>query len=227
MAKSREWGIRCFHESKLYPYNGFITLTYSDDNLPDEGKLVKEDLQKFIRGMRNIAGNKIRYFACGEYGELTRRPHYHLISFGNDWRGGEIETSDTEYHSPLLAEIWPHGRHSVGNLDAAGCFYVAGYEQKKIGDKDTFTLMSRNIGKEFVLQNREQLARLGKVVVINREWPIPKAYFKWLGSELDHVKDQHRDFAKQKDYFESDSKRRSLSSQIKSEKLRKLKQGKI
>jgi hypothetical protein len=28
---------------------------------------------------------KVRFFHCGEYGDLTRRPHYHALIFGYDF----------------------------------------------------------------------------------------------------------------------------------------------
>ena len=33
LERSRQWALRCFHESKLYEDNCFVTLTFSDENL--------------------------------------------------------------------------------------------------------------------------------------------------------------------------------------------------
>lgn len=77
----------------------FITLTYNDDNCPtyistDTGLvsnvLDKSDLRNFIKRLRrNLqlfygkeACKGIKYFAIGEYGSNTYRPHYHLLIFG-------------------------------------------------------------------------------------------------------------------------------------------------
>ena len=76
--RAREWAIRCYHESKCHVFNSFITLTYSDEKLPPRSELVKSDLQKFFKRLRD-KGYVFRYFACGEYGPLHGRPHYHLL----------------------------------------------------------------------------------------------------------------------------------------------------
>lgn len=86
--KSLEFVSRCQMESQLYdtlPW--FVTLTYSPKHLPEYGSLVKSDLQKFLKRFRiNLSRSgysfRFRYFACGEYGSTTERPHYHLILFG-------------------------------------------------------------------------------------------------------------------------------------------------
>lgn len=85
IARSREWAVRCLNESLYWAHSSFVTLTYNDDNLPDNGSLCKDDLQKFVKRLRKSLssdGRKIKYFASGEYGEKTHRPHYHLIVFG-------------------------------------------------------------------------------------------------------------------------------------------------
>ena len=76
--------------------------------------------------------------------------------------------------------------------------YVAGYTAKKIDDKDTFSIMSRQppIGWRWAYNNQEQLRRLGHVTVEGRKLPIPKVYFEWGNStkhrpgevEIDDVK---------------------------------------
>lgn len=157
-SRARAWAARCVLEAAEYGANCFITLTYNDQCLP-KGGLCKSDLQKFIRKLRDVTGRKIRYFACGEYGEHTYRPHYHLIVF--NWfpedakflkpsnYGGYLWTSET------LMKIWPFGISSVGEVTYASCGYVARYCQKKLAkEKDTkeFSLMSRRpgIGEAFI-----------------------------------------------------------------------------
>lgn len=54
-----------------------MTLTYDDDNCPLS--LDKTALQKFWKRFRKLVDVPIRYFACGEYGSLNWRPHYHAL----------------------------------------------------------------------------------------------------------------------------------------------------
>ena len=102
--KAQEWGIRCYHESLQHKRNAFLTLTYDDNNCPPE--LVKSDLSIFIRELRReLYPDKIRYFGCGEYGEETHRPHYHLLVFGADFLGGATKIQDKSYYNPFLHKI--------------------------------------------------------------------------------------------------------------------------
>ena len=80
---SRQWALRNMHEASLTPNNNsFITLTYNEKNLPQNNSLDKKAFPKFIRSLRQKnKGTKIRYYACGEYGDNFGRPHYHAILF--------------------------------------------------------------------------------------------------------------------------------------------------
>lgn len=79
----------------------FVTLTYSDKNLPvipkelfkeeEEYRRIpcfsKNDVRNWIDSIRQyckyhykfVKGNNIRYFVASEYGSNTHRPHYHAI----------------------------------------------------------------------------------------------------------------------------------------------------
>ena len=86
LARSADAMVRCIHESKMWPVNTFVTLTYSEEFLPEDNGLCFRDLQLFWKRLRRYYdGRKIRYFACGEYGTLGHRPHYHAIIFNCDF----------------------------------------------------------------------------------------------------------------------------------------------
>lgn len=83
IAHSREWATRIIHEASMYDDTGFVTLTYDDEHLPEDGGLRKKDFQDFLKLLRYHLGDvKIKYYMCGEYGEKNHRPHYHAIMFG-------------------------------------------------------------------------------------------------------------------------------------------------
>lgn len=177
-AARQDWAIRMHHESESYDRNSFLTLTY--ENSPE--KLQKPDLQKFIKKLRKHSNRQLRYFACGEYGEETNRPHYHLVLFNEDFRGGYTYNIDDElYGNSALNRIWGHGTITIGSFTMASACYVAGYVNKKLGDTDTFSIMSKRppIGYDYAVQNQDQLARLEKVIIEGRELPIPKVYLEW------------------------------------------------
>ena len=83
---SRDWAVRCVHEAQMYEDNAFITLTYSEQNVPPDGFLEKQHFQKFMKRLRrHFAPKTIRFYMCGEYGEEFGRPHYHALLFGIDF----------------------------------------------------------------------------------------------------------------------------------------------
>lgn len=54
LEKSRQWAIRCMHEAQLYEDNCFLTLTYSDENIPQYGSLDKSHYQHFMKRYRRF-----------------------------------------------------------------------------------------------------------------------------------------------------------------------------
>jgi len=187
ISRSQAWAIRIFHESQMHERNCFLTLTYKD--APE--KINRADPQKFIKRLRR-SNQKIRYFLTGEYGEQTRRPHYHAIVFGEDYLGGAYDIDTNLYGNVFIDERWGHGSVSIGALTVASAMYVAGYCNKKIGDSDTFAIMSRNppIGTTWVRQHADNLRRNEQVVINGQSMPIPKTYLNWLEGVEDygHIK---------------------------------------
>jgi len=134
--RAREWALRCTHEAKLYTENSFVTLTYSDQNLPRQGQLVKEHFQLFMKRLRKrFEPRTIRFYACGEYGTQTFRPHFHAILFNLDFADKYIWRNNrghTLYRSSTLESIWTYGQCEIGNVTFASAKYVASYIKQKI-----------------------------------------------------------------------------------------------
>lgn len=165
LEKSRQWAIRCSLESQLYQNSYFLTLTYDDEHLPKNGSLVPEDLQKFLKRLRRYidyhgSDEKIRFFACGEYGENFSRPHYHAIIYNLDIpdlkRFSTSFNGDTYYTSEIINQIWRKGYVIIGQVTFESCAYVARYVTKKMtgsqadeyyqGRQSEFVRMSRRPG---------------------------------------------------------------------------------
>lgn len=138
LKKSREWALRCVHESKLYDdKNMFLTLTYAPDKstLDQQWSLNHEDFTKFIKRYRKKFGDKIRYYHCGEYGDKYNRPHHHTIIFNHwlpDLRPISYDVTGVLYTSDILAGLWGFGFVSVGAVTFETCAYVARYCTKKL-----------------------------------------------------------------------------------------------
>jgi len=134
---SRQWAMRNLHEASLYADNSFITLTYDKKNLPQDNSLDKKAFPKFIRSLRQKnKGTKIRYYACGEYGDNFGRPHYHAILF-NYFPNDVVPLTKDLYTSKEISDSWLNqGFISVGNVTFDSAAYVSSYVDKKIKGKD-------------------------------------------------------------------------------------------
>jgi len=130
--------MRCCDEASLHRDNSFITLTFSDSNLPFNRSLDVGIFQRFMKRLRKeLDPVKIRFFHCGEYGPKTSRPHYHSLIFGYSFpdRSFLKTTSSDEkiYTSKQLDRVWGNGYASVGDLTFGSAAYVARYHLKKVG----------------------------------------------------------------------------------------------
>ncbi|QXP08353.1 MAG: replication initiator protein [Arizlama microvirus] len=135
LERSRVWAVRCYHESTRHKENCFITLTYDEQNLPQDQSLKIADFQRFMKRLRKLAHPKtIRFFHCGEYGEKGGRPHYHACIFGFDFEDKTLwkERNDQKYYvSEKLKELWPQGHSTIGEVTFESAAYVARYITKK------------------------------------------------------------------------------------------------
>ena len=129
-------------EASLHCENAFITLTYDDDHLPADKSLVPRHLQLFMKRLRKALNKPIRFFACGEYGDLNQRPHYHAIIFGHSFPDKEVMLCNPEFgqslsspllwRSSILSTAWSLGFSIVGECTFDSAAYVARYCLKKI-----------------------------------------------------------------------------------------------
>lgn len=197
---AQSWAIRCAHESQMHQRNCFLTLTYDGDHLPEDGALDIEHTQLFLKRLRKcFSYKKLRFFLCGEYGSeaYTRRPHYHLLLFGEDFSLDRIQMSDGTYTSRTLNKLWPKGRHQIGNLTYASAAYTAQYTLKKQKDVEhadypthtdletgecrpvpPFVNMSRNpgLGSSWFLKYGSDVYPSDECVINGRKMRPPRYY---------------------------------------------------
>lgn len=143
LERARQWSVRMMHETKFHSQNSFITLTYSDEACPQNYGLDLRHWQLFMKRLRKSLPQKIRFYACGEYGDLSGRPHYHAILFGYDAPNKVFhsvsERGDKQYTSEHLTKLWPYGIITTGDeVTVETCRYVASYVTKKIKTNDSF-----------------------------------------------------------------------------------------
>lgn len=203
--RSLHWGVRCVHESKMHKRNCFVTLTYDDEHLPltRDGlpTLVKKDLQDFNKRLRFHRGS-FRFYACGEYGTRTRRPHYHVCLFGMDFEDKKL-ISDAkgypEFDSKILRKIWTAGNSRIGELNRETACYTARYICDKItgdladshylGREPEFNTMSNKpgIGATWLYKFWSDVYPSGKVVSNGMPRNPPKYYDKLLDRREVHL----------------------------------------
>lgn len=217
--KAAEWTTRILHELQTTREkcsackarallhtcgSSFITLTYSNETLPLDAGLDLRHWQLFAKRLRKNVG-RFRYYMCGEYGTLNKRPHYHAILFGIDFSEDRIPIGtnaqgDTKYYSAILEKLWELGRCEVGTATRESANYVARYLlDKKTGpqaDKayertngkltwhvnPEFATMSLKpgIGTDFYNKYTADIHPSDNVVVNGQRVRTPKYYDKLL-----------------------------------------------
>ncbi len=249
--RSRQWANRCMLELQYHDSAFFVTLTYDDFHVPksyyadpETGEahtsltLCKRDFQLWMKRLRKkFSEDKIRFFACGEYGGNTKRPHYHAIVFGlhlNDLvKYKTVKEGDsyyTYYNSASIQETWPNGFVVVGQVTWESCAYVARYVTKKLSGEQAEFYQKFNLVPEFSdMSRRPGIARQyydehGKDIYDNayinlstakggRKFKPPR-YFDRLFDEdfpgaLDELKEHRKRVAE--DILQSKMKRTNLS----------------
>lgn len=206
LERASDWATRLYHEAMSHEESAFVTLTYSDEELPDDYSIHVRHVQLFMKRLRKASGVKVRYFACGEYGESTYRPHYHLVIFGlsfpdkTPWR--QTSSGYITYRSAFLEKVWPLGHAEIGTVTPQSAGYVARYITKKItGDaaKEHYARVHPITGEQvqvtpefLVMSNRPGIgsgwfdkfsgdAFPSDFVIVNgQKKPVPKYYKKKL-----------------------------------------------
>lgn len=176
----------------MHERSSFVTLTYSDANLPPDGSLVMSDLSNFVRSLRDglsyYHGTRIRFYGCGEYGERSLRPHYHLCVFGFDFPARD---RSRESLSSLCDDTWGLGFTHVGTLTPDSAQYVAGYVTKKLTGPRALEYchltpesarMSRmpGVGIPWLERWLSDVYPSDSVIVKGRAVRPPRAYDRWL-----------------------------------------------
>lgn len=160
MRKRKDMSVRLAHEASMHDVACFLTLTYDDDHVPttcrrplkdteklfDRGlgtlpefTLLPRDVQLFMKRLRShlkyhegIDG--LRFFAVGEYGGRTHRPHYHILIFG--WKPKDLvwfkrHRGNDVFLSKTVSDKWRYGYISVSEVSPYVAKYAARYVTKK------------------------------------------------------------------------------------------------
>jgi len=194
--RASEWTARLVNELSYWKDSCFLTLTYSDEELPEDESLEPEELTLFLKRFRKEVGVKIKYYAVGEYGEETLRPHYHLILFGipYDYPGFVRlypQATDEKLKGMVGIKSWTHGCAHVGTVTQDSIDYATGYVMKALtgplatevyGRRELpFARQSTGLGKQFVLDNQTELLSTASMRSGSAQVRLPRYYKKKLG----------------------------------------------
>ena len=199
------------HESEMHEENCFITLTFDQANLETRSNpqsLDVKEYQRFMKRLRKRYGKNIRFFHCGGYGDENKRPHYHAIIFGFDFKDKKLWSNrdgNKLYISEALKELWPYGFSTIGEVTFQSAAYVARYIMKKHkgeGAEDHYTrwcpitgegipvdpeycTMSRmpGIGRTWLEKYKADVYPHDYVVINNHKVKPPRYYDSLLSEE--------------------------------------------
>lgn len=188
--KRMDLAIRLEHESQFHDHSWFVTVTYDDEHVPYAGSLVADHISKFIRSLRKkIKPTKCRFFAIGEYGENTLRPHYHFILFGPDFPDRELQyeapikgRSVSEisrmlgsagikyFRSPLLESVWKKGLVQITRTSPATMQYVAKYHVLTVDGEAAETWYTQKLPNGETVKVEKPQSRMSRNPGIGRKW---------------------------------------------------------
>lgn len=147
--RRRVWTHRLMLERMRTPEACFITLTYDEENLPENGSLMPVHMQLWLKRFRKmIAPRSVRYYLVGEYGDESWRPHYHVALYGY----GPCQYGRSQYSKrrlnccpvcDLVRDTWGLGFIYIGELETKSAAYIAGYIMKKMTKVDDVRLQGR------------------------------------------------------------------------------------
>lgn len=174
MRRVSQWSFRLLQEFKHSGNARFITLTYDTEHIPytEDGKksVDKRDVQLFIKRLRQCERRSpmyskdslpIKYYAVGEYGGKTKRPHYHLIVYN-----ASVQS---------IEDAWQLGKIHYGTVTPHSVGYTLKYMSKtsRIGThhQDTrhpqFALMSQGLGLSYLTPT---MIKWHKADLVNRNF---------------------------------------------------------
>jgi len=195
LRRTSDWATRATHEAQLHENNAFITLTFSDDGLglrelqhgTHPYDLDMGDWQRFAKRLRKELRKQgkgsFRFFQVGEYGDEQRRPHYHALIFGQDFRDGGEWWKDDAGHptwtSRAIEKSWPYGFHEVKDLTPQSVEYVCKYVTKKLYGKELEKLRER-----IDCETGECVTVRPELATMSRRPGIGEGFWKKYGKEV-------------------------------------------
>lgn len=181
--KRMEWKNRFAQEWQARGNIGlFLTLTYDEEHLPANRSISTRELQLYFKRVRrwfdkHHIHEPFKYYACGEYGPKTGRPHYHAVITGLSKKWSE-----------LLYAKWAKCTRANFHCEAIrsdkAASYVAGYTAKKLGAHFAQQWCIDHPGLTPPFQLQSQGIGLTWLMFHEFEYAIETKHIRWCGKNL-------------------------------------------
>lgn len=192
LERSHEAAMRCMDEAQMSKDNCFLTLTYDEVQLPEDGCLDKSHFPLFMKKLRQwsvrhdrngkdipafwqkvLVVPRIKYYHCGEYGDKFGRPHLHACVFGFDFPDRVYHHSNELGHrfftSKVLDSLWGKGISLIGDVTYETAAYVARYVLKKVNG---------DLADEHYVDKDTGYIRQAEYVTMSRRPGIGKSWYE-------------------------------------------------
>lgn len=146
---------RIHHEMRTQQYPGwFITLTYNERFVRRvaDGRLSLRfrDVQLFLKKLRKAKFNA-KYICVGEYGGVTKRPHYHMLL----WTDCPVEKLEKFWSVEWKGKTHPLGKIHVGYISMRSAMYALKYiiqpkQKEENGLEKTRAQFSKGLGLAYL-----------------------------------------------------------------------------
>jgi len=229
--RTSSWSVRLVKEGDRSLSAHFLTLTYNTENVPLSSNgfmtLDKTDLQKFFKRLRKWHGKDttpLKYYAVGEYGGKTKRPHYHILIFNANLEHFERSWS---------IDLKPLGQIHIGTVSEASIGYTLKYICKdsqipihKNDDRQKeFALMSKGLGSNYLTEKmlewhkNKPEERIYVPLKDGKKAPLPRYYKQKIYDESEKEKisfhwKKKSDLLKDKELAEHGDKLQSFKEEV-------------
>lgn len=201
-----QWATRIELEAQKWKDVIFVTMTYDEEHVPygeilkgyqsiQSQTVSKRDVQLFLKRLRKAYKKPIKYFIAGEYGDRTKRPHYHGIFFGLKPEDGvwyKNQKGNAYFKSEWLTNLWGKGFVDFSPAAPGSYAYVAQYVNKKAigaeqsakywmqGREPEFRIMSKGIGEEYLKEHMNEILETDNITCAGGRQKRPPRYFDKL-----------------------------------------------
>lgn len=179
--RTSQWSFRLRKEGDNSSSSYFITLTYDTKHIPITKNgfmtLKPEDVTLWLKRLRKLHKENLKYYYVGEYGGKTMRPHYHMIIYNADIN--------------LIEKTWNLGSVHYGTVTGASIGYTLKYMIKdgkipmhRNDDRvKEFGRMSKGLGASYLTpeiikwhQNKAALLNRLHCTIDGKKIPLPRYY---------------------------------------------------